>query len=319
MTQPIFLLSLPRSGSTLLQRLLLASEHCATLGEPSLLLRFLGDHTRVARYANYRENNVEVSMHDIRAQWPQFDQSYKNGVQHLMLDIYQNLAKGRRYFIDKTPRYTLIAEEIIQTFHDAKFIILWRHPMAVAASISSTFFKGLWRFDDFIIDLTTGLDRLREFEKAHPEQICSIRYEDLVSNQAETLTTIGNYLGIHSLENLAGKTLPKTAGGTLGDPSGTKKYKKISSESRDQWLSSYTNWYRNNWATKYFQDPRANWLETLGYTLPTEISTARSGLHFIEGLKEQYAVSKKMKRRDRRGLKLFKKHHIFPHSLKLAE
>jgi len=66
MTQPIFILSLPRSGSTLLQRLLLASEQCATLGEPSLLLRLLGDHTRIARYTSYRDNNVEVSMHDMQ-------------------------------------------------------------------------------------------------------------------------------------------------------------------------------------------------------------------------------------------------------------
>lgn len=319
MTQPIFILSLPRSGSTLLQRLLLASGECATLGEPSLLLRFLGDNHRIARYASYRDNNVEISMHDMRSQWPEFDQSYNNGVRKLMSDIYQNLAEGKRYFIDKTPRYTLIADEIIKAFPDAKFIVLWRHPLAVAASMSSTFFKDLWRFDDFIIDLTTGLDRLHEFSNDHTPQICSIRYEDLVSNQEDTLTKIGTYLEIENLPEVANQVLPKSAGGTLGDSSGTKKYSKLSSDSLDQWRASYNNWYRNNWAIRYFDHPRASWLKALDYTLPDTISTAPKRLKFIKGFKEQYAVSRKMKSRDRRGLKALKKHHIFPHTLKLPQ
>lgn len=319
MTQPIFILSLPRSGSTLLQRLLLTSGQCATLGEPSLLLRFLGNHERIKRYTSYRDNNVEISMHDMRAKWGGFDDSYHKGVRNLMLDIYQNLADEKRYFIDKTPRYTLIAEEILQTFPDAKFIVLWRHPLAVAASISSTFYKGLWRFDDFMTDLTIGQDRLHEFAQTHAANICAVRYEDLVSKQAETLIKIGNYLEIEYLEDASSTTLPTTAGGTLGDPSGTKKYTTLSTESRDQWITSYNNWYRNNWAIRYFNNPRASWLKELDYELPNETTSAPRYLNLIHGFKERYTVGRKMKSRDRRSLKVFKEHNIFPHSLKLPK
>ncbi|MGZ0654649.1 sulfotransferase family protein [Coraliomargarita sp. W4R72] len=317
MTQPIFILSLPRSGSTLLQRLLLANEQFATLGEPSLLLRFLGDHQRIKRYTSYRDNNVEISMHDMRSKWPGFDQSYQKGVRNMMLEIYRNLAEGKRYFIDKTPRYTLIGEEILQTFPDAKFIVLWRHPLAIAASISSTFYKGLWHFDDFIIDLTTGLDRLHEFECAHADQICSVRYEDLVSHPAKTLSKVGDYLDVENLEALTDQALPASAGGTLGDPSGTKKYDALSADSRDRWISKYDNWYRRNWAIKYFQHSRAEWLRDLDYTLPDEIANAAKWTHFAAGTQEMYAVRKKMKSRDRRGLKAFKQHHISAFKLKL--
>ncbi|RYD54446.1 MAG: sulfotransferase [Verrucomicrobiaceae bacterium] len=142
MTRPVFLLSLPRAGSTLLQRLLLMSGKCATLGEPSLLLRFLGEDVAMTRRATYWESLVETATADMRKAWDGYDEAYRKGVRELMLGIYDGLAEGREWFLDKTPRYTLIGEEILATFPDAKFIVLWRHPLAVAASVSSTFRKS---------------------------------------------------------------------------------------------------------------------------------------------------------------------------------
>lgn len=121
MTRPVFLLSLPRAGSTLLQRLLLMSGKCATLGEPSLLLRFLGEGPAMTRKATYWESLVETAAADMRRAWPGYDAAYRAGVRDLMLGIYDGLADGKEWFLDKTPRYTLIAEEILATFPDAKF------------------------------------------------------------------------------------------------------------------------------------------------------------------------------------------------------
>jgi hypothetical protein len=312
MVEPIFILSLPRSGSTLLQRLLLVRDECATLGEPSLLLRFLGDRSKIARYTSYRDRNVEMSMQDMRAEWDGFDDAYSKGVRNLILDIYEHLASGRRYFIDKTPRYTLIADEIFNVFPDAKFLILWRHPLAVAASITSTFFKDVWQFDDFILDLTVGLDRLFEFSQTHADRVCAIRYEDLVSHQEETLVKVGQYLDLNGLEAVVRESLPQGNGGRLGDPTGVKKYQKLSADSCDQWLQNYSNWYRINWAKEYFQDPRAHWLNELGYTLPDEI--VRAPKHWLEGFRERKLVHEKLERADRRRLRAFNRDHISPYS-----
>lgn len=316
MTTPIFILSLPRSGSTLLQRILLSSGECSTLGEPSLLLRFLGDAKDVARYATYRENNLEVSMYDMRAKWSGFDDAYRDGVKNLMLNIYTNLADGKKYFVDKTPRYTLIAEEIYKTFPNAKFIVLWRHPLAVAASISSTFYKGKWRFDDFIVDLTTGIDRLYAFQQKYSDQICSIRYEDLVSAPEATLTQVGDYLGWPDLAKVSNDALPTSAGGTLGDPSGVVKYSRLSPESRDSWMKTYNNWYRQNWAKKYFEDQRATWLEALGYTLPSTLQSCSLPCNILSSLRDSAYASKRNRSHKKRALKAFRKDHIYPYSFK---
>lgn len=270
--RPIFLLSLPRAGSTLLQRLLLASGRCATLGEPSLLLRFLGEGDVMTRKATYWESLVDTAVTDIRASWSGYDEAYRTGVRNLMLPIYEGLAGGKEWFLDKTPRYTLIAEELIRTFPDAKFIVLWRHPLAVAASIASTFRKDRWCPDEFAIDLHEGLDRLHRFSRDHADRICQVRYEDLVSEPEAELARVGAYLGWDGLAEVAGRELVPSAGGTLGDPTGVKKYQKVSSASREAWKGKLGNWYRRGWAKRYLSGDRAEWLRDLGYELPADLA-----------------------------------------------
>ena len=255
----------------MLQRLLLADGRCATLGEPSLLLRLLGGDEVVVRKATYWESLVTTSQDDIREAWGGFDEAWRQGVRGLMNRIYDGLAGDKEWFLDKTPRYTLIAEEIIRTFPDAKFLVLWRHPMAVAASVAYTFRKGRWCPDEYAIDLHAGLDRLHAFCTAHETQICQVRYEDLVEDPARELGRIGEYLGWDGLAEAGGRELPGSAGGTHGDPTGVKKYATVSPKSRDAWVEQIDNWYRRGWARRYLHAERAEWLSALGYELTDEI------------------------------------------------
>lgn len=273
MSRPIFLLSLPRAGSTLVQRLLLADGRCATLGEPGLLLRLLGneDHAMVRR-ATYWESLVEAARTDMRAAWPGFDAAYRLGVADLMRRIYAGLAGDKAWFLDKTPRYTLIAEEIFQTFPEAKFIVLWRHPLAVAASICSTYRGGRWCPEEFEIDLCEGLDRLHQFSRDHRGAICEIRYENLVADPGPELEKLGAYLGWDHLEEVAQRALPESAGGSLGDPTGVARYRRISPDSRDAWIGQIDNWYRRRWCRRYWTPERAARLAELDYHLPEDFA-----------------------------------------------
>lgn len=299
MTRPVFLLSLPRAGSTLLQRLLLMSGKCATLGEPSLLLRFLGEGPAMTRKATYWESLVETAAADMRRVWPGYDAVYRAGVRDLMLGIYDGLADGKEWFLDKTPRYTLIAEEILATFPDAKFIVLWRHPLAVAASLSSTFRKGRWCPDEFGIDLHEGQARLQEFGERHADRVHALRYEDLVSDPAGELAKLGDYLGWENLPEVLERELVTTTGGTLGDPTGVKRYPRISPDSRDAWQAELSNWYRRAWARRYVSGERAAGMKRLGYELPEAIARGgRPGL--CAGLVDWFAARRRIHRRLRR-------------------
>lgn len=293
MTRPIFILSLPRAGSTLLQRLLLASGRCATLGEPSLLLRFLGDDDVIVRKATYWESLVETSVADIRKAWSGFDDTYRAGVRDLMLSVYDGLADGKEWFVDKTPRYSLIAEEIIRTFPDAKFIVLWRHPIAVAASVSSTFRKGRWCPDEFGIDLCEGMDRLWTFCEQHGDRVCQVKYEDLVAAPETELPKIGAYLGWENLEAALEGELAKSTGGTLGDPTGVHKYSQVSAGSRDAWQAKLDNWYRRAWARNYYASRTSPWVKGLGYELPA----LKGGVGVVAGLMDWFSARRRIARR----------------------
>jgi len=49
---------------------------------------------------------------------------------------------GKRFFLDKTPRYYFIIPELKNVFPEAKFIILLRNPLAVLSSILNTWFQN---------------------------------------------------------------------------------------------------------------------------------------------------------------------------------
>jgi Sulfotransferase family len=301
---PIFILSLPRSGSTLLQRLLLASGECATLGEPSLLLRFLGHDDIVARKATYWEHLVDTAIEDIRGVWPKFDSVYNTGVRSLVESIYSGLADGKRFFVDKTPRYSLIAEEIYSVFPDAKYLILWRHPLAVATSMTKTSPRKFWFPDEFAIDLHAGMQRLFNFSKRHADHICQVRYEDLVTNQESELSRIGDYLGLTELQAVLKKPLPRSAGGGLGDPTGTKKYSAVSDQSLLTWQKEINNWYRRQWVRNYCSKEHVAMMNELGYDAVVHFESKSFAWDFVSGVKDLLLSSIRRRRRLKKPLQV---------------
>ena len=298
MVKPIFILSLPRSGSTLLQRLLLTSGMCATLGEPSILLRLLGNDDITARRAVYWEFLVSRAEQDMREKWSGYDDAYAGGVRELMLRIYTGLSEGKEWFIDKTPRYTLIAHEIIKVFPDAKFIIIWRHPLAVAASMAEG--KSYWYPDEYSIDLYEGLLQLHSFAQQYTPHICQLRYEDLVVDPRAELKRLGAFLGWEGLENTLDLPLACSAGGSLGDHSGIKKYKQVTADSLKAWEAKYDNWYRRRWALKYFSGNLSESMKSYSYVFPKSISDSRHHqFRLFSGLKDYVCSRNRSMRRHR--------------------
>lgn len=314
MTTPIFILSLPRSGSTLLQRILLTSDVCQSLGETSLLLRFLGDPGSVTRFTSYRESNVELSFRDLRDNYPDFPQRYEAMIHKSMMSFYSSLAEDKKYFIDKTPRYTLIAEEIRRTFPEAKIIVLWRHPLAIAASISNTFFKSKWHFDDFLIDFEVGWDRLYVFSQKHASSICSVKYEDLLSTPEAELSKLNQFLELPKENMLSNKQLPITRG-RLGDPKRDSMSSKIDSTECNAWKQNYSNWYRKRWARQFYTPERSIHLSQLGYGAPPFIEPTAFPTQLIDGIKEWRYHRKKERKSLELTKEIFQREHISPYGV----
>ena len=67
----------------------------------------------------------------------------------------------RAYFLDKTPPYAHFLPELLRIFPEAKFVALWRNPLAVVASIVETFCGGRWEPDRYPLSLYAAPARPR--------------------------------------------------------------------------------------------------------------------------------------------------------------
>ncbi len=119
---------------------------------------------------------------------------YRDEIRRFALRLYRRLsAPGSAYYLDKTPRYHMVVEDIVTLFDDARFVFLWRNPLAVASSMLDMGDGPRWFPEHHKVDLYTGLTRLTGSYARHRDRVLSVRYEDLVTDpEAELGRSGGN-------------------------------------------------------------------------------------------------------------------------------
>lgn len=275
---PLFIFSLPRSGSTLLQRILASHPRVVSVAEPWLLLPFMYSIKESGIYTEYWQKNMLGAFSDFFQTLPDGKNDYLEAIQQLTLDLYgkaaRNLDKDAIYFLDKTPRYHLIVDEILDMFPDAKFIFLWRNPLSVASSIIDTWGSGRWNLFKFQVDLYKGVKNLTSAYSRVQGKAFSLRYEDLVSNSDIILKELHSYLDLPYDAGLPYNFQNVLLQGKKGDPS-RAKYKKISVEPLEKWKETMANPFRKNWCIKYIQWIGGENLATMGYNSDQLLSEVR--------------------------------------------
>lgn len=266
--KPIFLFSLPRSGSTLLQRIIAAHPSISTASEPWLLLPMLYALRPEGTYAEYSHHTMHNAMVDFVAALPAGREDYLRHLGRFVTGLYQSICKdGDRYFLDKTPRYHLIVDDILSAFPDAKFIFLWRNPLAVIASSLETFGKGKWRLYDYRIDFYKGLEMLHAAYVRSRGSVHALTYERLVSTPGDEFARLFDYLelpgAVPDINSFVGVKL----NGGAGDPTGTKQYQSLSAEPLHKWKNSLCNPIRRAWARRYVEWIGRERLADMGYDL----------------------------------------------------
>jgi len=113
--------------------------------------------------------------------------------------MYGSILQGKRktIFLDKTPRYYLIANEIPKMFPDSSIICLVRNPFAVLNSIVTTWTRAkLFTLSRYRQDLLEAPFILRDILERPGGNIISLRYEHLVQEPDILLPRICERLGI---------------------------------------------------------------------------------------------------------------------------
>ncbi len=262
---PVFIFSLPRSGSTLLQRIIVSTGQVASTSEPWMLLPFVYANKKDGLLSRYWHNYAVKGFGEFVAGLPGGEDDYRAELRHFVLSLYEKRSQDKKYFLDKTPRYHLICEDIYKIFPEAKIIVLWRNPLAVVASILSSWCKNRWKISLFKVDTIDGLSGLLSFCKNNGDNIHKIKYEDLALNPEAVIQGICSYLEIEydsrCLEDFGKVKLD----GSLGDKTGVKKYQVLSPDSIDSWVHGFDNHLRLRWASRYLKSLGAENLKTMGY------------------------------------------------------
>lgn len=279
--RPIFILSLPRSGSTLLQRILGSHEAIGTASEPWFLLPLLYTLRERGVHAEYEHTVMAQGVRAFAQEYlPDGLDTYRSAVHDLALRLYADAAPGKTYFLDKTPRYHHIANDLLGLFPEGRFIFLWRNPLAVAASLIDTFGDGHWNLDVYSADLLRGLPALVDAYQAGGEQVTSTRYEDLVTRPLDEIERLLRYLGLPPDETVLTRfhELPMR-NAEFWDPTGTRDYEGITLDPLRKWERTMANPVRKAWCRRYLRSLGEERLGVMGYSLDTllaELEVVRS-------------------------------------------
>jgi hypothetical protein len=265
---PVFVFSLPRSGSTLLQRILATHPRVATASEPWILLPFLYARRKNGVYAEYGHRKAIKAFEDFTAGLSGGDAEYLRAVEDLALRLYRDRAGPRaRFFVDKTPRYHVVSADIVRAFESGRFIFLWRNPLAIVASMVEVWGHGRWNAYEFEFDLYDGLEGLLEARELAGDRAISIRYSDLIAESPETRAKVFSYLGLQIGEAEPASQQSVVLNGRMGDQAGARAYRDLSREPVTKWKQTLASPLRKLWCRRYLRWIGRERLAAMGYDL----------------------------------------------------
>jgi hypothetical protein len=266
---PAFILSLPRTGSTLLQRILGSHEQIGTSSEPWFLLPLLYALRERGVHAEYEHETMARGTRGFaQAYLPDGEASYLESVHDLAVRLYTKAAPGKSYFLDKTPRYHHIARDLLSLFPEGRFVFLWRHPIAVAASMMETFGGGRWNLDAYAADLFQGLGNLVDAYRENEDRVIAVRYEDLVADPEDEIRRVLRYLGVSDRDTGVDRFQQlELKNRDFWDPTGPGKYDRVSTDPVGRWTQTMGNPLRRAWARRYVRWIGRERLSVMGYDL----------------------------------------------------
>jgi hypothetical protein len=241
----------------------------ATAAEPWVALPQVYATLGRGVYAEYGYGPSTRAIREFADGLPAGRAGYDAEVRAFLLRVYGLAAGDATYFLDKTPRYHLVAGELLSLMPDAKAIVLWRNPLAVVASIVETWAGGRWTFGRWDVDLRQGLDQLVSAAGEHAPRVHAVRFEDLVERPDEAWPAVFAYLELPYDAGVLSAFADTRLDARMGDPSGSRAYDRLSTEPLEKWKRTFSNGYRKSWGRRYLEWIGHDRLAAMGYDLGT--------------------------------------------------
>jgi tetratricopeptide (TPR) repeat protein len=191
---PIFVIGMPRTGTTLVERIIASHSKVRSLGELGVFGRLM------VRGVKQMIQKPEVPVADRVRLTSQLD--FKRiGEQYIAGVADRRGTGGEPHFTDKLPYNYLNIGPIHAALPNAKIIQLDRHPMDTGYAIYKTLFGQAYPFSYTQEELGAyyaGYRKLMDhWHAVLPKgRILKVRYEDLVANQEKETRRIFDYCGL---------------------------------------------------------------------------------------------------------------------------
>jgi hypothetical protein len=198
----------------------------------------------------------------------------------LAFNLYAHKTKANTFFLDKTPRYYHIIDELYELFPQAKFVFLLRNPLSVFASILDYNFKGDYvRFlssKDRVEDLFTAPTEIEKAIKAKLNHIF-IKYENLVENPEQELLKVFNYLELDLPEGAETYKVKDNFNNTNAiDTKSLKQHSKPSYSYLNSWKTSIDSTQKKKLALDYVEELNKKHDDYFGYDLDEIVNNLRA-------------------------------------------
>lgn len=198
---PFFVVGNDRSGTTLLRLVLDRSAEAAVPPESMFLLDFapvrqrggLEDPDKAARFVAAVWSHPRVRLWELAGEPPAVPAglSHAEAYRFAVEAPYRAYARreGKERFGDKTPAYLHAVDELLAIWPDARVVVLVRDARDVTLSIAKLPFgpnnpytAAAW----WARGVRAGLAA----ERRHPQQVLTVRYEDLVGDPEPTVKAV---------------------------------------------------------------------------------------------------------------------------------
>ena len=184
---PVFIVGLPRSGSTLLEQMLSSHSGIETAGEVHYLADILVRKLEGLTQKNYPQDFQKIT----REQFSQLGKSY--------LSRLQGHHPESKYIIDKLPANFQSIGLIRKALPHAIIVHLTRNPMAVGLSIYRNYFLANEPYFCDLDELAEYYEMYRElmtfWEELNPDSYYELSYESLVASPKEQLSQLLDVCG----------------------------------------------------------------------------------------------------------------------------
>ena len=219
---PIFIVGMPRSGTTLLEKFICGSEDIASCGEldyfgPAL---FRAQH-RLAEFAN---SDIAEPL----------NADSLTVIKNAYLARAQYRSDGNQYFVDKTPDNFKFYTLLHQMFPNARFIHCKRHPLDTIVSIYFQLFEGLpYSYDlDAIVACYEKTEKRIAALKQNNAQWLTVHYESLVCDPNAMAECLSHFLNTAINPN---PTTDNVAGPSINTMSRWQARQEIYQSSINRW------------------------------------------------------------------------------------